>query len=241
MNFLAIDTETSGLSPDKHALLEIAIIPIINGVKKDPFVSYIRPHVGATIDIKALEINKLTFAQIQNFPDGKQVLNDLIKWIDSHNTVFNLLAHNAKFDRDFLYRFFTRHGSHGEFITRIDHGDVCTLEMAKKIFTGKGVKPSSNKLGDLCRFFNIELLDAHSALPDIEATYEVYQCLKALSGIKMETQERPMTYQEKRAKYLDMSYVTFNGRCDIFITEKMTKDPAAARFIAEEIYRRFGE
>jgi DNA polymerase III epsilon subunit-like protein len=240
MNFLAFDTETSGLDPEKHAILEIAIIPIINGHKEEPFVSYIKPHAGAVLDPRAMDINGLTFQQVQSFPDGEEVLDKLIKWLYNHETVFNLLGHNVSFDRKFLYKLFCSYGRHSDFVTLIDSGDICTLEMAKRTFNGKSLKPSSNKLGDLCKFFDIKLLDAHSALPDIEATYKVYQCLKALEVGKLELQNAPMTYMEKRRKYLDYSYITFNPENDIFITKKMTKDPDAIRFIAEEIFRRFG-
>lgn len=241
MNYLCFDVETSGLSPSKHAILELACIPVVNGVKKEPFVSYIKPHEGATLDPKALEINGLTIKQINEFPDGKEVLKKFIEWIDSHNTVFNLLAHNVDFDRKFLYTFFTRYGCHTEFITRFSNKDICTLEMSKRLFANKRAKPSSNKLGDLCKFFSISLENAHSALPDIEATYEVYQNLKAMESAPIHVQQdKPLSYQEKRIKYLDMSYIQFNANGDIYIDSKMTKDPAAARFIAEEIYRLYG-
>lgn len=239
MNYLVLDVESSGFDPKKHALLEIAMIPVINGVKKEPFVSYVAPHEGAILDPKALEINKITLDQIKTFPDGKEVLKNLIEWLDSHETVFNLIGQNIQFDRNFLYTFFSRHMSHGEFITRIKPGDFCTLEMSKKYFSNKGAKPSSMKLGDLCKFFGIKLENAHSALPDVEATYELFLALKAMEpNIPVPTEK--LTYQEKRTKYLDPSYVTFNAGGDIYINTKMTKDKAAARFIAEEIYRIYG-
>ena len=67
MNFLCFDSETTGLNPDIHAMVEIAMIPIVNGVKGDPFVSKIRPHLGAIVDTRALEVNGLSFSQIQNY------------------------------------------------------------------------------------------------------------------------------------------------------------------------------
>lgn len=240
MNFLAFDLETSGFSPDKHAILEIACIPIINGVKKDPFVSYVRPHEGAILDPKALEANGLTVAQIKSFPEASEMLKNFIVWLDSHNTIFNLLAHNLEFDRKFLYKFFTLQGAHSDFVTRFDNKGVCTLDLSRGIFLNKKAKPASNKLSDLCKFFKIELNNAHSALPDIEATYEVYQNLKAMIPAPMLQEQRILTYQEKRTKYLDRSYIQFNANGDIYIDSKMTKDPNAARFIAEEIYRLYG-
>ncbi len=212
------------------------MIPIINGVKGEPFVSKVRPFNGAIYDPRALDVNKLNFNQIQSFPEEKEVLLKLIKWIESHNTVFNLLGQNIGFDRKFLRVLFSRHGCMTDYSAHIDSLEICTLDMAKRL----RVKSLSHKLGDLCKYFNIKLENAHTALADIEATYELYQHLKAMIPTEIPVQSAPLTYQEKRRKYLDMSYVTFNPEGDIFITKKTCKDPDAVRFIAEEFYRRHG-
>lgn len=235
MNFLFYDSETTGLNPDTHGIVEIAMIPIINGVKGKPFVSKLKPFNGSIYDPKALEINKLNFNEIQTFPEEREVLTSLIKWIESHNTVFNLAGQNISFDRKFLKALFSRHGCMSDYLAHIDPLEICTLGMAKQL----RVKSASHKLGDLCKYFNIKLENAHTALADIEATWELYQHLKAMIPSEIAMNEAPLSYQEKRRKYLDSTYVTFNAENDIYITRKMCKDPSAARFIAEEIYRRF--
>lgn len=224
------------MNPDTNGIVEIAMIPIINGVKREPFVSKLRPFNGAIYDPKALEVNKLTFNEINSYPEEKEVLTSLIKWIESHNTIFNLLGQNISFDRKFLKALFSRYGLMTDYLAHIDPLEICTLEMAKKL----KVKSLSYKLVDLCKYFNIKLENAHTALADIEATWQLYEHLKAMIPSEIVMESTPLTYQEKRRKYLDSSYVTFNPELDIFITRKMCKDPAAIRFIAEEIYRRYG-
>lgn len=235
MNFLAFDCETTGLSPEKHAIIEIAMIPVINGVKKEPFVSKIKPHKEAVIDLKALEINKVNPEQLKTFPEPEIVINDLIEWIKSHNTVFNLLGHNVNFDRQFLKSLFTRNGRYSDYIAYIDPKEICTLDMAKQL----KVKSKSNKLVDLCDYFKIELNNAHSALPDIEATYELYQFLRSMNYSDLMLQDEKLTYSEKRAKYLGVAYSQFTPE-GVFLNQKALKDPRAVRFLVEEIYRVYG-
>lgn len=239
MNILAIDIESSGYDPKKNALLEIAAIPIINGVKGEPFVSYVRPHKDAVIEPKALEINKLTYDQIWTFPEPTEVIKSFLSWIDSKETMFNLLGHNVQFDRRFLYSFFCRYGGHGDFITRFRPNDICTEDMARVALKHKPNAPKSVSLGNLCKYFDIKLDNAHSALPDIEATYELYQILKAAIP-DVRNPSINLSYQEKRQKYLDMKYIQFNSGNDIFITKDAVKDPNVMRFIAEELYHLYG-
>lgn len=239
MNHLVFDVETSGLSPDSHALLQIAAIPVINGIKGEPFVSYCKPHKGAILDPKALEVNKLTFDQIKTFPDAQEVIPKFIEWVDSHQTLMALLGHNVQFDRKFLYSWMCRHGHYGSYITRFRPHNYCTLEMARAAFKGKRVKPDKMNLGELCKFFKVELTNAHDALADIEATYEVYQHLKSMIP-DVVAPKMTMNYSDKRRKYLDTRYIMFNPDGSIYINDTATKDPEAARFIAEEIFHLFG-
>lgn len=148
------------------------------------------------------------------------------------------MGHNVSFDRKFLYSLFCRNAMHTDFVTRFRPNDFCTLDMAKRAFGGKRTKPENNKLGTLCKWFEISLDNAHSALPDIEATYELFQALKVLlpeapAPVKMD-------YAQKRRKYMDAGYCQFNPEGDIFITRKATSDPLAMKFISEEMYHLYG-
>lgn len=239
MNHLIFDVETTSLSHELGALVQLAAIPVINGIKGEPFVSYCKPHKDALIDPKALEINKLTYEQLQTFPDAQEVIPKFIEWVDSQQTLMALLGHNISFDRKFLYTWMCRHGYYGSYITRFRPQDYCTLKMAREAFKGKRIKPEKMNLGSLCKFFKVDLINAHDALADIEATYEVYQHLKAM--LPESTVKKPiMNYADKRRKYLDTKYIMFNPDGAIYINDCATKDPEAARFIAEEIYHLFG-
>lgn len=239
MNYLALDLETTGLSPDKHAITQIACIPIINGVKKDPFMSCVKPHHGAVIDPYALEIQKKTHKQIMEYPEASIVIENLCSWLKSQDTMFGMLGQNISFDQRFLYSFFCRNMMRNEYLMFFRPKYHCTLALAKEVFKGKRNKPSSNKLGDLCSYFKINLTNAHDALADIEATYELYLNLRAM---RPETPEEKLnlTYWQKRERYMHSRFCQLSPD-GAFISNTALSSQEALRFIAEELYNSYGE
>lgn len=232
-SYLFIDVETSGFG-DNAAVVEIAAIPYIDGEYLPHYQSYVAPHIGATMDAKAFEVNGINVNSLKDYPI-KDTVYSFIKWIDTHEKVFTIVAHNAKFDKEKLYQLFCRTANYGDFVTKFRFNHVCTMELAKELFKNKKKKPEGFSLAKLCKFFGISLINAHSALPDIEATVQLYEELK-----KMKAKDLPiakeLTYLEKRRKYMAMDYLTINPEGDIYINCKATKDSDAMSFILSEIY-----
>lgn len=234
-SLLFVDLETSSLS-DNAAVLEIALIPVINGERHEPFVSYVRPHEGAHIDPGAFKVNGIDPKKIWDFPHHKEVVNEIIKFIDKHETVFKLVAHNANFDTKHLFKLFTRSAQYSNYVTRFSPGHICTVQFAKNVFKDERKKPLNFKLGELCKFFGIKLEKAHTALADIEATVELYEKLEAIQN-KPKRNTRTLTYQEQRTKYIALDYLTLNPEGDAYIHTKAMQDPEAMRFILNELWR----
>lgn len=236
-NYLFIDLETTGLGTNA-ATIEIAAIPYIDGEIKPHFHSMIRPHEGATLDAKAFEITKIDINEIWGYPEAKDVLNELITWIDSHETVFNLAGHNVKFDRDHLFRLFCRNGHYGSFITRFNHNDLDTLSISRSIFKGKRNKPVDFKLESLCRYFEIEVDVSHRSLQDITNTVKVFMELEKLREKEQIQNEPKLSYSEKMLKYMDMKYIQMNPEGDIFITKEALSDQFATKFILNFLWEK---
>lgn len=236
-NYLFIDVETTGLGSNA-AMIEIACIPYVDGEELPHFHSMIRPHDGATLDPKAFEVTKIDVNEIWSYPEAKDVLNDLIKWIDTHETIFHLAGHNVKFDRNFLFRFFCRNDEYGSFITRFNNNDICTLSLSRLLFKGKRNKPVDFKLESLCRYFEISIDVSHRALEDIQNTIKVFIELEKLTVKKEEQQNPELSYLEKRRKYLDMKYIQMNPEGDVFITKDALKDKQVTKFILNFLYER---
>lgn len=234
-SILWIDTETSALG-EKAAIIQIALIPVINGEQKEPFVSYVRPHETAHIDPEALKINRIDPKLFPTFPTAEEVVRQIIEYVDSFETVFSLAGQNVKFDIDHFYRLFCRTANYGSYAVRFDSNSICTLRMAKEIFKNKRNKPKSNKLGDLCDYFDIKLDNAHDALADIEATIKLYDKLSSLTP-KIIKNKSNLTYHQKRQLYMAADYLTINPEGDCYIHAKVPKDQDAAMFVLNELWR----
>jgi DNA polymerase III epsilon subunit-like protein len=238
-NLLFIDCETTGLG-DNAGLIEIALIPYIDGERKPHFQSYIRPHDGCTMDAKAFEVNKIDPKLLPEFPNAKEVIKSMLEFIDSHECVFTLAGHNVQFDTKKLFKFFCRNGEYGNYLTRFRPGDVCTMRIAKDVFKNKRNKPEGFSLSKLCKYFEIELINAHSALPDIQATIDLYESLLPKISIIQAKEIESFSYQEMKRKYMDMKYVQINPDGDFFVTAEATKNPTIIRFILNELYNLYG-
>lgn len=233
-SFLFIDIETTGLGSNA-AIVEIAAIPFIDGEIKEPFHSMVKPHRDAQIDKKAFEITKINIDDIWTFPDAKDVLNEFFKWVQSHETKFNLAGHNVSFDRSKLYSLCCRNGEYSSFITNFRNRDLDTLSIARKIYKGKKEKPSGFTLEELCSYFGIETKVHHRALDDIQNTIKVYLELEKLITIK-EQREEDLPYPDRIRKYIDLKYIQLNPEGDVFLTKEAMRSPSAMRVILNELY-----
>ncbi len=238
MNWLFVDVETTGLT-DNSAIIEIALIPVIDGEIKPHFHSYVKPHEGASISLEALQVNKIDPKALETFPEPKEVIQKIITFIDSHECMFSLAGHNTAFDKKFLYRFFCRQGEYSAYLTRIRPTHKCTMELARAVFKHARKKPEGFSLGKLCKYFGIPLENAHTAHADIAATVQLYQALTAMMPEVEEVQS--MTYEQKKRKFLDRSYIQINEHGDIYIDGRATKNKEALKFILGEIWELYAE
>lgn len=234
-SLLFIDVESTGFG-DNAAVIEIALIPVINGEKHESFVSYIRPHEGCLVSPKAFEINGIDPKKMWDFPEAKDVIKQIVEFIDKHETVFVLGGHKISFDRRMLFKLFCRNGHYSDYTVRFSPDDICTERLARRVITDKRNKPEGFSLGALCKFFNITLENAHSALPDIEATVALYEKLVALTEPAKRAVQN-LTYQQQRTKYMAIDYCTLNPEGDCYLHNKAMKDPEAMRFILNELWR----
>jgi DNA polymerase III epsilon subunit-like protein len=233
-NLLFIDVETSGLG-DNAAVIEIAAIAYIDGERKHHFQSYVKPHLGCTMDAKAFEINGINPKQLDSFPLAKDVISSLLEYIDSFGCVFAVSGHNVSFDIKKIRNLFFRNMHYGSYITRFKPDGVCTFVMAKECFKGKRNKPEGNSLKKLCDYFNIVLENEHSALPDIDATIKVYEELLKIHKKKEVKKTDVLKYQEMRRKYMDSKFVQFYEDDGIYISKEALSDDIVRRFIFTEI------
>jgi DNA polymerase III alpha subunit (gram-positive type) len=79
INYLWLDTETTGLDPVRNDVIQLACIPVINGIRLDSFFNeFCQPFDWSTIDDKALEINHITKVDLTDFQPPVQMVKKFI-------------------------------------------------------------------------------------------------------------------------------------------------------------------
>jgi CRISPR-associated protein Cas2 len=96
-DYIVLDLETTGLSPEKDHIIEIGAIKFSNHTKIDSFHAIIIPQ--APINTCTLKISGLTKAQIM---ENGQPLSDAIAKLFLFVGSLPIVAHNVDFDKDFL-------------------------------------------------------------------------------------------------------------------------------------------
>ncbi|NQX04820.1 MULTISPECIES: histone-like nucleoid-structuring protein Lsr2 [unclassified Rathayibacter] len=152
--FAVIDVETTGLSPRKDRILELAIVRTdAQGVVIDEWVSRFDPEgpVGAT------HIHGIRASDVAGAP----LFRDLAPTIAAALGGVTIVAHNAKFDTAFLHEEFQ---AAGWAVPQLS--TFCTMDGSHHYLPDL----KRRRLADCCWGAGVELVDAHSALGDARAT-----------------------------------------------------------------------
>ena len=149
---VVIDTETTGTDPKMADLVEIAAVKVKGTKVLDRWSTFVnpgRPIVGN-------QMHGITDKDVKGAPSPKDAADELLAFVGDAKVV----GHNVGFDLGFIEA-----AKGGGF--RFEPGTYLdTLVIAREGYPGA----ESYKLGDLARFFGVDLTQSHRALPDAEAT-----------------------------------------------------------------------
>src|ERR1035437_1920829 len=102
MNYLWIDTETTGLSEHRHDIVQLACIPIINGVRQKSFNEFCQPTNWNSIEDAAIAIHGINRDMMRTFQTQEVMLAKFIEYINSFGVKFTIAGFNVSFDKKFI-------------------------------------------------------------------------------------------------------------------------------------------
>ena len=178
MRELILDTETTGINPSEHRLVELACLELVNRIPTGKtWHWYFNPE--RDIDPGAQKIHGLT----RHFLRDKALFRNLASEIRETISDTNLVIHNASFDVGFLNAEFER--------CRLPVIDAvrltCTLALARRKLPG-----GRHSLDALCSRYGISTArrTKHGALVDCELLAEVYAKLTGEEQASLELAEQ---------------------------------------------------
>ena len=165
MRYIALDTETTGLSVESgHKLIEIGCLEIVDRtLTGKKFHKFINP--DREIEESATKIHGLTWANLKKYPLFEDIADEFCEFVKNST----LIIHNSRFDMGFLNAELSLCGKstlEGQIFDVID-----SLALARALHPGK-----KNSLDVLCLRYKIDNSERtlHGALLDSNLLAKVY-------------------------------------------------------------------
>jgi DNA polymerase III subunit epsilon len=169
--YTIIDIETTGLSPDKDKITEIAIYAFDGHEIVDEFISLVNPE--RTIPYFITRLTGITDRMVENAPKFYEIAKKIIEITDKRIFV----AHNVDFDYGFIKAEFAALGY------EFKRNKLCTVKLSRKFFPGK----KSYSLGKLTDELGIKIDGRHRAAGDAYATVQLFNLL-----LRTDAQSKPL-------------------------------------------------
>ncbi len=161
-SIIVFDIETTGSKPQIDSIIEIGAVKIVDDIIVGQWSELINPIVEIPENI--INLTNITNEMIKDKPTIEMVLDSFIKFCEDSYIV----GHNIIFDYSFIKANAIKYGY------SFEKDAIDTLKLARMLLPDV----TSKKLGALCEHYNINLTNAHRALHDAKATYELYKHLK---------------------------------------------------------------
>ena len=254
-NYVVLDIETTGLSPEYDSIIEVAIIKIIKGKCVETFSTLIKPEAVYLIDENdetdgypqdfivnedgdkiyyvtsfISDLTGITNGMLKDAPSVKDIIPNIKLFLEDHI----IIGHNVNFDINFLYdKILSLSGM------AIENNFVDTMRISRRLLT----QLSHHRLKDIAEYYEINVDGCHRALKDCEITN---MCLSMLMNdavakhgsietfFEVVNTRNKYTHQKQKAKDIqslanefDISHPLYKKRCVFTGTlEKMIRTEA---------------
>lgn len=158
-----VDIETTGISYQRHRVIEVAAIRVENNRVVDSFTSLVDPQMPLSPFITNLTgITESDLAGAPAFYDIADKFYDIL-----HEAVF--VAHNVRFDYGFLKAEFRETGRH------FNPKQMCTVKLSRALYPGQ----RGHKLQNLIERCGLEVGSRHRAYDDAQAMWQFIQHVRS--------------------------------------------------------------
>jgi DNA polymerase-3 subunit alpha (Gram-positive type) len=191
--YIVLDIETTGLSKYYHQITEIAAVKVDSGRVVDEFETLINP--GVNIPRYITRLTGIDNTMVKHSPPIQKVLPLFLEFLGTNPIV----AHNTGFDMGFL-----EHQAIRVLDKNLKNDRLCTRRISYRIVP----EVTRRRLGDLCRFFEVENQQAHRAMGDVVATHHIFlRLLERLNNIDVHTSSDIISFQKlSKAKVEEITY-----------------------------------
>ena len=201
MRRIALDTETTGLSPkDGHRVVEIGCVELDGNIPTgNEWHSYVNP--DRAMPEAAFAVHGLSEEFLQKEPRFRDIAEDFLRFIKGGE----LVIHNAKFDIGFLN-------------SELKMASMPLIEIQKTIDTvhlaREKIPGAAASLDALCKRFEIDLSlrEKHGALLDAKLLAEVYLQLtggrqSSLSLVQEHTDKSKQVINKEERTFDNLNFV----------------------------------
>lgn len=170
-SLVVLDVETSGLSPQRNEIIELAAARVEGAEVVERYDRLIRLTPGRRLDRRITELTGITQEDLEREGIPKEDACRDLQGLLSHGKTL-LAAYNAQFDLAFLYSFLLRDGDPSP-LDAADYLDALTVF--------KDRRPYPHKLRNAIDAYDLsgKVVNSHRAIDDVLATVEVLAAMAA--------------------------------------------------------------
>ncbi len=167
-NYVLLDLETTGATPLRDRITEIALIQFKDGVEVGRWQTLVNPQTNIPDFIQSL--TGITNEMVEDAPTFEQVAGELLDYLDDAV----MCAHNVRFDHGFLKAEFKRIG-----IT-LKQKVLCTVKLSRKLYP----QYKSHGLSAIIERHNFTCSNRHRAMGDVEVMAQLIELAKSELGLE---------------------------------------------------------
>lgn len=219
--YIALDLETTGLSPSADRILEIGAVKVVGGQIAETYETLVNP--GRKIEKRIEELTGITDEMAAGGMNTKEAVTGLVEFCGN----LPILGHNIIFDYGFVKQ------NAINLNLAFEKEGIDTLKIARKLFP----EMEHRSLQALCGYYGICPREAHRAASDALSAMELYKRMQAQFPDSPEELFAPKALIYKARKQSPITPAQKGYLNDLIKYHKITLDKSADSLTKNEASR----